>query len=82
MTKIGQVGNSPESGQESKRMRSPMIQWPTLSYEDLRRIALSRKREPKDLLAKILAVEIKFGIKMGDVRKPATILRAGERDYA
>ena len=50
--------------------------------EDLRKITLSRKKDPKDLLAKILTVEIKFGIKIGDVKKLSTILRAGKRDYA
>ena len=50
--------------------------------EDLRKIKLSRKKDPKDLLAKILTVEIKFGIKIGDVKKLSTILRAGKRDYA
>ena len=43
---------------------------------------LSRKKDPKDLLAGILAVEIKFGIKIGAVKKAATILCAGKRNYA
>ena len=50
--------------------------------EDLRKITLSRKKDLKHLLAKILAVEIKFGITIGDKKKMATILRAGKRDYA
>ena len=50
--------------------------------EDFRKITLSRKKDPKDLLAEILAVEIKFRIKIGAVKKAATILRAGKRDYA
>ena len=37
---------------------------------------------PTDLLSKIFNVEIKFGIKIGDVKKSATILRAAKRDYA
>ena len=50
---------------------------------DLRkRITLLGKKDPKDLLAKISATEIKFGIKISAVKKAATILRAGKRDYA
>jgi len=48
----------------------------------LRRITLSKKKDPKDLLVKILAVEIKFGITIVDKKKIATILRALKRDYA
>ena len=36
---------------------------------ELRRITLSRKKDPKDLLAEILAVEIKFGITCTDKKK-------------
>ena len=50
--------------------------------EDLRKITLSRKKDPKDLLAEISAIEIKFGIKISAVKKAASILRAGQRDYA
>ena len=51
-------------------------------YEDLRKITLSRKKDPKNLLAEILALEIKFEIKIRAVKKAATILCAGKRDYA
>ena len=50
--------------------------------EELRRITLSRKKDPKDLLAEILAVEIEFGIKIGAVKKAAIILRPRKRVYA
>ena len=50
--------------------------------EDLRRITLSRKKDPKDLLAEKSAVEIKSGIKIRAVKKAVTILRAGKRDCA
>ena len=50
--------------------------------EELRKITLSRKKDPKDLLAKILAVEIKFGITCSDKKKMAVVLCAGKRDYA
>ena len=48
----------------------------------MRKIALSRKKDPKDLLAEILAVEIKFGIMIRDAKKLASMLRAEQRDYA
>ena len=50
--------------------------------EYLRKVTLSRKKNSKDLLAKILAVKIKFGITIVDKKKMPTILRAGKRDYA
>ena len=50
--------------------------------EELRRIVLSRKKDPKDLLTEISAVEIKFGITCSDKKKMAVVLRAGKRDYA
>ena len=50
--------------------------------EELRKIRLSRQKNPKDLLAKILAVEIKFGITCTDKKKMAVVLCAGKRDYA
>ena len=50
--------------------------------EDLRKITLSRKKDLKDLLARILAVEIKFGIKIGNIKKVATVLCAENMDHA
>ena len=50
--------------------------------EELRRITLSITEGPKDLLAKILAVEIKFGITCTDKKKMAVVICAGKRDYA
>ena len=50
--------------------------------EDLRKITLSRKKDPKDLLAEISAVEIKFGITIRDAKKSATICCVGKRNYA
>ena len=47
----------------------------------MRRITLSRKKDQKDLLAKIFAIEIKIRIKIGAVKKAANILRAGKMDY-
>ena len=48
----------------------------------LRRITLSRKKDTKDLLAKISAVEVKFGITCIDKKKMAVILHARKREYA
>ena len=48
----------------------------------MRRIVLSKKKDSKDLLAKILAVEIKFGITCTDKKNMAVVLCAGRRDYA
>ena len=50
--------------------------------EDLRKITLSRKKDPKDMLAKISAVEIKFRIKSSAVKDATSILCAGQRDCA
>ena len=50
--------------------------------KDLRKITLSRKKDPTDLLAKILAVEIKFGITIGDKKKMSTILYVRKKEYA
>ena len=50
--------------------------------DGFRRITLLRKKDLNYLLAKISAIEIKFGIKISAVKKAATILRAGKRDYA
>ena len=49
--------------------------------KDLRKIMHSRNKDPKDLLAEISVVEIKFGIKIRDVKKSATIRCAGKWDY-
>ena len=48
--------------------------------EELRRITLSRKKDPKDLLVEISTIEIKFGITCTDKKKMAVILCAGKRD--
>ena len=48
----------------------------------MRKITLSRKKDPKEVLAKSSAVEIKFGLTCTDKKKIAVILCAGKRDYA
>ena len=69
MANFGQVGNLPESGQELKRMRIVDDTMTRIELDgDLRKITLSRKKDQKDLLAEILAVEIKYGIKIGGVK--------------
>ena len=69
MAKIGQVGNLPGFGQELKRMIIPDDTMTKIELNgDLRKITLSRKKDQKDLLAEILAVEIKYGIKIGGVK--------------
>ena len=47
--------------------------------ENLRRITLSRKKDLKDFLTKILATKIKFGIKISAVEKAAIILHAEKK---
>ena len=48
----------------------------------LRRVRLPRKKDPKDLLAKMSALLTKFGIAIAASKKVAVILRAGQRYYA
>ena len=50
--------------------------------ENLRNITPPRKKDPNIFLAKISVVEIKFWIKIRVVKKSATILPVGKRDYA
>jgi hypothetical protein len=50
--------------------------------EDLRRVKLSRRRDSKDLLAKMSTLEIKFGILItaSKSKKAAVVLRDGQKD--
>ena len=50
--------------------------------EELRKITLLRKNDPKELLAKISAAEIKTGITCTDKKKMAVVLRARKKDYS
>ena len=77
------MGKSPKYGLESKPMRKPDDTMTKMELdEDLRRIGLSKRKDPKLLLAKMLALNIRYGITITNTKKCAMILPAGQKDHA
>lgn len=50
--------------------------------EELSKIGLEKKKDPKKLLEEIAAIEVRYGCALSQAKKAAVIIRAGKRDYA
>ena len=50
--------------------------------DDLRKIKLHKKKDPKDLLDNIAAVEVRYGCVLSPEKKAAVVVHAGNFDYA